>query len=758
MTQEEFHKRYQYNSNSDCLGEGGFGKVYKAYDTHRDRFVAIKMAEVRPHLEEVRLRKEVEIISKLPSHPNIAYYEECYTFSTFAGEYDFGVLQYYDEGNLQQLVADKQLSLEQKDSILRQILEGIAFLHSQGIIHRDLKPQNILIVNRKGEYIPKITDFGISKKLDVNKSTFFTNSLAGAGTISFASPEQLLGKTIRKNTDLWSFGVIACWIFNGKIPFNTGNQSVTSEAGRIELFKQITSGVTSSEIQQLPSVWQKIVKQCIIVDSDKRIGGAVKCLEILSSESVDVNKKITTDIEEKTDIVVPTIDTVTSKTGHNTFISRRKKSPWKKVLVYCLTFLFLVFFAFFIYTMNRGDVYANIKPFSNGVSALPKNTSTFSKLWNIIFGETNLSLRDDFNEKYEIVNKEFSVITKEKYEDIKEFSEGLAAVKRNGKWGFIDNRGFEKINCQYDRVENFSEELAVVENNNKWGYINKNGSEVIHCEYESTEGLSLEHPGNFSDGLAAVIKNQYYGFIDKVGVLIIPYKYRYAGSFSNDAAKVQMREGNNFAPEKDSEGTPLEYGVGFIDKRGNEIIPPTYYNGLDFSEELAAVRNREYWGFVNKQGIEVIEFKYEAVSSFSEGIARIKTNKKWGIIDKNGNMVASPQYDYISDYSEGLARVNIGNRYGFIDINGSVAIPLSYEWAGNFSEGLCVVTLNGKDGFIDSKGSVIIPFEYTMADGFSEGIANVRKDFRVLFINENNECLKWYFIWNLNWSILWMRR
>ena len=138
MTQEEFHKRYQYNPNTDCLGEGGFGKVYKAYDVHLDHYVAIKMAEVKPHLEEVRLRKEVEVISKLPTHPNIAHYDVCYTFYTFAGEYDFGVLQYYEQGNLQQLLTDKQLTYEQKDSILKQILEGIEFLHSHGIIHRDL--------------------------------------------------------------------------------------------------------------------------------------------------------------------------------------------------------------------------------------------------------------------------------------------------------------------------------------------------------------------------------------------------------------------------------------------------------------------------------------------------------------------------------------------------------------------------------------------------------------------------------------------
>ena len=302
MTQEEFHKRYQYNPNTDCLGEGGFGKVYKAYDTHLDHYVAIKMAEVKPHLEEVRLRKEVEVISKLPTHPNIAHYDVCYTFSTFAGEYDFGVLQYYEQGNLQQLLTDKQLTYEQKDNLLKQILEGIVFLHSHGIIHRDLKPQNILIsLNRKGEYIPKITDFGISKKLDVNKSSVFTNSLAGVGTLAYASPEQLCGLTIKKNTDLWSFGVIVCYVFQGKLPFNLGNVSITSEAGRIELYKQITNGKLDSSVNELPTQWYKVVNKCLVVDVEKRIISTLECVELLA-EKVSAFIKTTLDIEEKTQV------------------------------------------------------------------------------------------------------------------------------------------------------------------------------------------------------------------------------------------------------------------------------------------------------------------------------------------------------------------------------------------------------------------------------------------------------------------------
>jgi uncharacterized protein (TIGR02145 family) len=285
MTQEEFHKRYEYSPTKDLLGEGGFGKVYKAYDTHLDRYVALKIAEVKNNYEAVRLKKEVELINKLPTHPNIAHYEECYSFTTYTGESDYGILQYYEHGNLQQLLTDKQLRYDQKDCILKQILEGIVFLHNQNIIHRDLKPQNILIaLNQKGGYIPKITDFGISKKIDSNNSSAYTNSLTGVGTLAYASPEQLRGLTIRKNTDLWSYGVLVCWMFTGKLPFNSGSQIATSEAGRIELFRQINAGEVSAIISQLPEIWRNMVKQCIVVDYEKRINNAFHCLNILSGK------------------------------------------------------------------------------------------------------------------------------------------------------------------------------------------------------------------------------------------------------------------------------------------------------------------------------------------------------------------------------------------------------------------------------------------------------------------------------------------
>jgi len=224
-------QRYRFEASRDKLGEGGFGSVFKAYDTVRDRFVAVKIAKVNAEYENLRLKKEVEMVATLPPHPNIAFYEECYTFASFDGEYDFGVLQYYEEGNLLQLMKKETLNEAQRRALLTQLLEGVGFLHANGILHRDLKPQNVLIVRRGNDFIPKITDFGISKKLNAGSGSILSNSLMGAGTLLYASPEQLNESEIRHNTDLWSFGVIAYQVFTGQLLLH--GTTVTAATQRI---------------------------------------------------------------------------------------------------------------------------------------------------------------------------------------------------------------------------------------------------------------------------------------------------------------------------------------------------------------------------------------------------------------------------------------------------------------------------------------------------------------------------------------------
>ena len=265
LTYEEFEARFQYDLIKDRVGKGGQGVVYKAIDTHRNnRLVAIKKAEFVD--EQTSLMKETERVQKLPTHPNIAYYEECFRFNTPYGVFDYAILDYYREGDLSNLNHEKCLSIEKKQFILAQLLEGIRFLHKNEIIHRDLKPSNILIKPDREVYIPVITDFGISKDdIESNK-----NNSAKIASKHYASPEQLAGEPVDYNTDLWSFGIIALGLFSDTFPFS------------IKTLAEIKQGILPPPIDSLPEAWQRIIKKCLKANPAERIKSCEECKKILS--------------------------------------------------------------------------------------------------------------------------------------------------------------------------------------------------------------------------------------------------------------------------------------------------------------------------------------------------------------------------------------------------------------------------------------------------------------------------------------------
>jgi hypothetical protein len=183
------------------------------------------------------------------------------------------------------------------------------------------------------------------------------------------------------------------------------------------------------------------------------------------------------------------------------------------------------------------------------------------------------------------------------------FSEGLAVVKANGKYGYINKAGVTVIAPQYDRVGAFREGLAWVSRGGKYGYIDKTGKVAI--------ALQFENAYDFSEGLAHVEKLNDLGFsrdgfIDKTGKLVIENKYGVAGSFSEGLAYV-------------SEG-PNDNG-GFINKQGQMLLPlkrpvvnhmaathPFYYrfkNGVVPILYAAPYANFGYAAFVNNQSMTV---------------------------------------------------------------------------------------------------------------------------------------------------------
>ncbi len=291
MEQPDFFKRFKYNPKSDLIGGGGFGKVFKAYDDFRDRHVAIKVAEVDEEQEQFSLRKEVDLCRALPVNKHIAYYEDCFRFEMPNGVYDYGILQYYPDGNLTQILKEK-LTKSQKIQLCDGIINGMLFLYENNIIHRDLKSTNILISRKENELIPKITDFGLSKKIDnIDKSGISNNSFVG-GSIKYSAPEQLLDNKTKGNVDIWSLGVILYEIFIGKIPFNVNTDSATSTSGRIENINKIVKGELPDDILTIAQPYQDIIYACLVVDPDHRAKNILAILKIKDSFTTNLNENI----------------------------------------------------------------------------------------------------------------------------------------------------------------------------------------------------------------------------------------------------------------------------------------------------------------------------------------------------------------------------------------------------------------------------------------------------------------------------------
>lgn len=267
----------------------------------------------------------------------------------------------------------------------------------------------------------------------------------------------------------------------------------------------------------------------------------------------------------------------------------------------------------------------------------------------------------------------------------------------------------ELVYPKYDWWYWFSEGLALVQINYKYGYIDKYGNEVIPLIYDF--GL------NFTEGLAGVKVDGKWGFIDKTGKMVVPPKYQNAREFHEGMAAVM-----------------LNGKWGFIDKTGKEVVPPKYVTVEAFKEGMAAVNLYLYdtWGFIDKTGKEVVKPQYRRASSFSEGLALVENDDRRGAyIDKTGKVVIPPKYKLCADFSEGLAAVaNTGYDWGYIDKTGKMVIPMKYSLAGEFHDGLAEAELGTWRGYIDKTGKQVITLKgkALFFSALSQGLLGVEMD------------------------------
>ena len=246
--------RYQLGK---VLGRGGMCIVYQAWDTRRERFVAIKRLE--PPLNEdprtrARFDREGRALALL-DHPNlVALLDRGSTDND-----DYLVFEYVDGRSLKELIREGHIGLDVFGLLVGQVAEGLASAHKAGIVHRDVKPQNILI-DRKGH--AKVSDFGIAISPDWSR---VTRAGAVIGSARYMSPEQIRSKPVDARSDIYSLGIVMYEMLTGHTPFDGNNMP---EIARQHL--QATPPPLTDARTQLPPGLDSVVLRCLEKDPEDR--------------------------------------------------------------------------------------------------------------------------------------------------------------------------------------------------------------------------------------------------------------------------------------------------------------------------------------------------------------------------------------------------------------------------------------------------------------------------------------------------------
>ena len=253
------------------LGHGGMGVVYKARDRELDRIVAIKtIPEGRlatPDQRE-RFRSEAQAVARL-RHPNIIAIHAI-------GEHEklpYLSLEFAEGGSLADRLVQEPLPPREAAALVETVARAVHAAHQAGVIHRDLKPSNVLLT---ADGVPKVSDFGLAKLLDVDSGRTMTGEIMG--TPSFMSPEQAEGhaRSVTPSTDVYSLGAILYQALSGRPPF-------LGET-RLETIKLVTSTEAVPPRRLRPDVprdLETICLSCLEKSAAKRYASALELADDL---------------------------------------------------------------------------------------------------------------------------------------------------------------------------------------------------------------------------------------------------------------------------------------------------------------------------------------------------------------------------------------------------------------------------------------------------------------------------------------------
>ena len=333
------------------------------------------------------------------------------------------------------------------------------------------------------------------------------------------------------------------------------------------------------------------------------------------------------------------------------------------------------------------------------------------------------------------------------YKTIGDFIDGYAIVSKvdyyydeHGQvgtrfvYGVIDNTFKEIIPCVFNAIE-YEHETGLFDTN--VGYKMPDGRYIAEINgKELFVDKKYKYCKPFHNGRAIAISNRGgYGLIDTKSKDILPPIFTYLELVDKELYKFKIND-----------------LYGLVNSNGI-IVAPNIYNSIGkFEDGLAYVRinmpsnnsddNNERYGYIDIKGNEILPPYYEYIGKRNNNISVVMRNNIWGLFNLVSHQIQIiPDAAFLGPNLQKLCRINVGGRYdksekktkggvwGYISTSGQIVIEPIYENALNFSEGLAAIQQGGKWGFIGTDGKIVVPCEYDeFESSFDHGKGMLIKD------------------------------
>lgn len=156
----------------------------------------------------------------------------------------------------------------------------------------------------------------------------------------------------------------------------------------------------------------------------------------------------------------------------------------------------------------------------------------------------------------------------------------------------------------------------------------------------------------------------------------------------------------------------LKGQTGFMNPSGNWVIQPVYREVLEFSDQIAAVKNSGNWNLINSAGEMISSSTWESVKPFKNGVGVVGNSGKYYLINKSGQILTSEGFENISRTTDDNFLVEKGGKIGLFSSQGKEILPLEYQTLVREIENLNIVQREGKTGVVNDLGEVLLPIAY----------------------------------------------